>query len=161
MTDDNGRDERHDYLEYIDELDDKEQEFLKKFYDEFHFAKIPKKGGVLNSDDMKSQAQRNNNMNRTDVLFRSKKDGFLQDLDENAIAFLEEAHDEWSWENAFYQAETIDEGFIDAVALITQQAVRDIEAGQQIEIILLRYYEKRDRLRRTKRKEEKEHGKKA
>ena len=142
------KDEKYDYLEYADQLTEEELEWRKKFNDEYYFDGIsstnPEKR-IIQSEEMTQEARRNHNSMKTDTLFRAKSDGMLADIHENSVAFMEEASDEWQWQDAYKIG-----GFELAIKTILEQTLRDLD-NEKIDrtTTLLRYYEKRDRLRRV------------
>lgn len=138
------QDERYDYLDYIDELSEEEAEWVRKFYQEYHFDTGYKGKRILKSKEAKREASRNNNMNKTDAFFRARKEGDLGMLNENHRQFMEDASDEWEWQDAFKVG-----GPEAALEHITNQTLRDLENNKlDKKTTLMRYYEKRDRLRR-------------
>lgn len=140
------KDERFDYEEYLSELSEDEQKWVKQFYDEYYFNGKPETEGerIIKDPEMRKEANRNNNYYSRDLMFRAKKDNNLLEINENAREFMEDAHDDWEWEDAYKMF-----GYEEALQTITRQAIRDLTVGKiDIETALMRYYEKRDRLRR-------------
>lgn len=157
------KDEKYDYLEYVDQLpeDSPWKDFIKEFYDEFYFDAISgkKQAGeelIINDPEMIKEARRNHNSMKTDMLFRAKKDGNLRHLDEETVQFMEDMSDENDWMLAWKV-----HGYEAALEVIYNQADRDYAAGVSFETVLNRYYERRDRLRRVVLKDRKENGKKS
>lgn len=144
-------DDRYDYLDYAGQLSDYEREFIEQFYKEYYFNGKPAEGKekIITDKDMQQEANRHNNSYGQDLLFRAKKDGNLQTMNENARQFMEDAHDEWEWEDAFKQG-----GFELAIKVITEQTIRDLENSKLDKtVVLTRYYEKREKLRKQMRRE--------
>jgi len=140
-------DDRYDYKQYKDKLSKAEAEWIEEFYKEYYFegiSKVPEEKRILNTPEAITEANRNHNSTKTDMLFRAKKDGVLSQLNPNSVDFMNAASDSWEWEDAFKYV-----GFEGALAVITTQAIRDIkDASVDINITLCRYYEKRERLRK-------------
>ena len=143
------QDDRYDYLNYIDQLNPEQQELVKEFYKEYYFDDISrkKKEGlqpIITDPDIEAEARRNHNSMKTDALFRGKKDGTLNMASDNTIDFMEDVSDELEWEDVFKIF-----GYEEAVKSIVAQTINNLENSKlSKENILLRYYEKRDRLRR-------------
>ena len=147
------QDDRYDFLDYIDELPEEEKEFIKQFYREYYFDGVTGKTAeerVIKSEEAIKEARRNHNSMKTDMLFRAKKEGFYDTVNSaSAEQFMEDASDEWEWQDAFKLL-----GFEGALKVITDQTIRDLDNKHlNTEIVLARYYEKRDRLRRVLNKE--------
>ena len=139
------KDERYDYIEYYNKLSDEEKKFIRQFYREYYFDGVSttKENAIIKDPDMLKEARRNHNSMKTEALFRAKKDGVLSELTPRDEVFMNDASDEWDWELVYKQ-----QGHLEAVEFITKIAKEEINAGVDIETVLLRYYEKRDRLRR-------------
>lgn len=151
------KDERFDYLEYIENLPPEEQKIVKKFYEAYYTSKINDSDIFDKHPEIRKEAIRNKNMRtRDDLMHRARAKGILTSLDETGVQFLEDASDEWDWQREF----TI-HGFEAAVIFINNQALNELQNKKMDpNIVLLRYYEKRDRLRRVFAKERRLHGKK-
>lgn len=144
-------DDRYDYLEYQDQLNDDQREWLKQFYEEYYFNGKPGEGKekIITSEEMQQEANRINNSYASDLLFRAKKEGALAQVNDNYHQFMQDASDDFEWEDAYKQG-----GFELAIKVITGQALRDLKNENiQQAVVLTRYYEKRDRLRRQVNKE--------
>jgi hypothetical protein len=143
------QDDRYDFLDYIDKLSEEDEEYVKKFYREFYFdglSNTPEDTHIITSEEGKKEARRNHNSMKTDMLFKAKQQGTYTSLSNSSSAqFMEDASDEWEWQDAFKIL-----GFEGALKVITEQTIRDLENKVlEKEIVLARYYEKRDRLRRA------------
>lgn len=152
------KDEKYDYLEYWDSLNPDEKKLVRDFYEAYYTSKVNESSLFDNHPEIKSEAIRNKNLRgRDDLIYRARREGVLSNLDDVTTGFMKDASDDWDWE-----AEYKKNGFEAAVKMILQQTIEDLENNNiEKEITLLRYYEKRDRLRRILARDARKNGKKS
>lgn len=148
------KDERYDFLEYIKTLSEDDAKYVRQFYKEWYFDGIsstPQDERLIKDSEMTKEARRNHNSMKTDAFFKAKRVGKLTQLTSNEEAFMEDASDEWAWQDEYKI-----HGFEAALRMINGIAIRDLDNKEvDKEVTLLRYYEMRDRLRRFINREKK------
>lgn len=142
-----------DYLEYYDQLDENEKEWIKQFYEEYHEGRFyTKRDNIIKDEEVKKEAIRNSNQTYRDDLFSvAQREGLLTSLTGDQQDFMEEASDFWEWNNIYKQF-----GYEQAAECILQQAIDDIRNSEiDEEITLMRFYSKMRELDRLKKREPK------
>ena len=148
-------DSRFDYLEYINSIEDPEvREYLKRFYQDYYQGHHVREGSVIPKDsDIRKEATRNLHNYERELFYQK---GEVTYLPENFEEFMEAACDEWGWERELKM-----HGFEAALKMITEQTLKDLDNKYlDKSIVLMRYYQQRDRLRRMENSEKRKNGKK-
>lgn len=141
-------DTNFDYKEYFNSLSDEEKKFIKRFYQDFYQGHHNREGSVI-TEEMKEEATRNLNYYKTELFYQKDK---LNHLPEDYDLFMQDASDEWDWQNELNR-----NGYEAALEMIYEQAIRDLDNKyMDKKTVLMRYYEQRDRLRRMENKEKRE-----
>lgn len=141
--------EKFDYKEYIKTLSPEDAEYAKRFYDDYYNNHHHREDAIITDEEMKVEANRNFNNAQTDAV--NGVDG-VNYLPENYDDFMSAASDAWDWQNALKLF-----GYEAALETITEQAIRDLDNSKiQKTIVLTRYYEQRDNLRRMENKDKRE-----
>lgn len=133
--------------EYGDKLNNEEKEWAEKFYDEYEGGN-PGKHGILTSKEQIKEAYRNYNRLYSDAFNVSRMLNKQQEISSDQREIYELAADENDWETTFDQ-----QGEEAAMNTIMDQAVRDIESGQDKRVVLSRFYVKMKRLNKLVQKE--------
>lgn len=141
---------RFDYTEYIDQLNEDEAELVKQFYSEYYNADFySTEDHVLKDEEAIKEAHRNKNNRQRDALVVGLKAGILDDLTKSQEEFMQEASDNWEWQNVFKLM-----GFKEAATLILEQCKRDLENEIiDINVTLLRFHSKLSELRKMHNKD--------
>ena len=133
-----------EYKEYEHLLNAEEKEYIKQFYDEYHGGNAAKyEEPILTAKEHIKEANRNYNALYKDAFNVTRTLNIQEDLTENARLVYELAADDNDFETAFSQI-----GDEAAMQTIMDQAVRDIEAGQDLKVVLSRFHVKMIRLKK-------------
>lgn len=134
-----------------------EKEYLRRFNEEWYYGTRQKPTGqkayeIINTKEGQREAERNNNRNKRDVLSVAERTGTLRELTENEHEFMQDASDEWEWQDVYKYA-----GPEQAQHVIFEQAKRDIIAGKiDLDIILSRFAVKFMKLKTLRRRQRKQ-----
>jgi nitrogen regulatory protein PII-like uncharacterized protein len=134
----------NEYKEYEDQLNEEEKQFVRQFYEEYHGGK-PRgyKNSILSTEEQIKEAYRNYNTLYKDAFNVSRTLNKQQELTDDQREIYELAADESDWELVLCQ-----QGEEEAVQTIMDQAIRDLDAGQNKKVVLSRFYVKMNRLKK-------------
>ncbi len=137
-------DHKMEYKEYMNKLTPEQQQYVKRFYDDLYAGGVFKEGSLLKSEDAKQEAIKNHNSLTRDAMDVGQRRGKLSGLDENTVQFMEDASDDWEW-----QDEYATHGFKAAAKMIYDQAENDLQnKNLSVKITLTRFFEKISGLKR-------------
>jgi len=129
-----------EYVDYIDDLDEREQLYIKQFYNEFYnkgFYKIPEDERILNTESMLKEARRINNSLDRDCLGGSINLDYI-----NSAQATPEGEE--TWEDIF---KTL--GYMPALNAILEASLIEVNHKQiDNKTVLVRFYVKMERLRK-------------
>jgi len=126
-----------------------EREWKRRFDTEWYYGTRYGHQDILQTDEQRAEAERNNNYNKREALVAASNKDELQQLSRSEDEFMQEASDVWEWQNVYKVS-----GFEDAQHVIYEQAVRDIEANViDHRLTLTRFYLKMTKLKTLKRRE--------
>jgi len=139
--------EKMEYLEYEDQLNPKEKEFIEQFYDEYYNDGVSfthEDDRILTTTEMIQEARRNHNNNKRDAFAVARKMNSLEYDPADTKEFMEAASDEWDWQNAYSR-----DGYEASVDVIFNQALRDLmNKIVEKKVTLARFYVKMELLRK-------------
>lgn len=124
-----------------------EIEWKRRFDDEWYNADRNGSFEIIDSEEGKKEAHRNNNNNKRDLFNVAEKMMRIEEYDPDQKAFMQDASDSWEWNDAYKIA-----GADGAKRTIYAQAHRDIEQGD-IDSALNKFYIKMIELKNLIRKE--------
>lgn len=131
-------------------LSDEEKDYLEQFNKEWYYG--TRKGNKYEfhvDPDERAECERRNNMNKRDALSVAERTGKLDPLVEDETQFMQEASDEWEWQDVYKML-----GPDAATHVIFEQAKRDInETTIDLDVILSRFAIKMYKLKTLKRRE--------
>ena len=135
-----------------------EKEYMRRFNNEWYYGSRNGEYKVINSVEGRREAERNNNRNKRDVMSLAERTGTLSELTDDESQFMNEASNEWEWQNVYKTA-----GPKEATLVIYEQAKRDIlDKIIELDVILSRFVIKMMKLKtlnERKRKRGKKHEK--
>lgn len=138
-----------EYKDYHFKLTKEEKEWVKQFYDEYHGGNVTKyKEPILTASEHISEAYRNYNALYKDAFNVTRMLHKQQEIPEDQREIYELAADENDYETAFIRAETPEQGYQDGTQVVMDQAIRDLDAGQDKKVVLSRFHVKMVRLRK-------------
>lgn len=125
------------------------KEWLNIFNSEYYYGQRYKKMEILKDKEHKAEAERMNNSNKRDALNLTDRGASFDKLNKSEEQFMEEASDEWEWQNCFKM-----NGFEASVVLIYAQTERDLQNKFiDVNVTLSRFLIKMNKLRTLKRRE--------
>lgn len=132
-----------EYCEYIDQLNDEEQEYIKQFYHEYYnkgFTKIPEDERILKTDELLKIARRVNNSLSRDAFTYTANRNLQQSLEDQLVV----ASEPEGWEHKFVYL-----GYESALEYILIETLQEIDNSLvDNRIALIRCYIKMERLRK-------------
>lgn len=111
-----------DYKEYINKLSPEEKKWLLQFYNEYYRAPSITEDSIIKDPEIKKEANRVHNTMYRDMYSIAEKTGALSELAEDEEQFMQDASDEWDWQNIYKT-----EGYESAIHEIFNQTERDLE----------------------------------
>jgi len=134
-----------EWKEYREQLNEDEQAWVDQFYKEYYAnGRYNYEEPLLTTEDQKKEANRNSNSLYRDAFSVSRMLNNQAEISEDQREVYELASDEADWEVTLNQ-----QGEDAATSLIMEQAVRDLDAGQDKKVVLSRFYVKMRRLNKT------------
>lgn len=111
-----------DYKEYERHLSPEEREWIRQFNIEYYKAPANADKKIITDPKMQADAHRVHNGIYNDVFSLAERSGSLRDLSPDEDRFMQDASDEWSWDNVYKQ-----QGYEAALKEIFYQTIRDLE----------------------------------
>lgn len=134
-----------EYKEYAHKLNKEEREWVEQFYyEEYGNGMYHTEDPILVTEEQLKEARRNHNSIHRDAFNAARKAGQLEELSDEDRQFMEDASDEWDWQNAFKTM-----GYEAAVNIIFNQTAKELQVIDT-KTTLIRFYVKMERLRREK-----------
>lgn len=125
------------------------REWKKRFDSDWYFGTRNGEPKILTEKQHIADGIRNNNMRQRDALYASELQGSLKNINEEERQFMEDASDEWEWQNVFKT-----QGPEEAIQVIYSQAERDLQNPKlSVNITLTRFLVKMLALRTLNRRE--------
>lgn len=136
-----------EYKDYIDQLNEEEQVFIRKFYNEMYANRIyvPEDYRLLQTEEMIKESNRINNMRNRDLFEVKKKRGQLDSLEDKPKYDMQQITDEdVDWHQILDMF-----GYESAVNFIIDQCIDEFQHDAlDKRLILVRYYVKMNKLKR-------------
>lgn len=111
-----------DYKEYERHLSPEEREWIRQFYFERYKAPSNADKKIITDPEMQAEAHRIHNGIYNDVFSLAERSGSLRDLSPDEDRFMQDASDEWDWNNIYKE-----QGYEAALKQIFYQAERDLD----------------------------------
>lgn len=144
-------DGNQDYKDYFHKLTPDEKQLIENFYNDFYAGGVYSERTILKTEEAKEEAKRNHGALKRDVMEVAQRRGELSDIDENTVAFMNDACDEDDWRNAYDLF-----GFKAAALVIYEQATKDLKSSKvSVKVTLNRFFEKMLSLKRLNWRERK------
>lgn len=140
-----------EYHQYLDKLSGEEKKWVKQFYKEYYGNdSYNQECPIITADEHLQEARRNHNSLYRDALSVTKTLASQEEFTPDQMEVIELAGDESDYELAFSQG-----GYELASETVMNQAIRDLDAGQDKKVVLSRFYIKFERLRKMKQRDDK------
>lgn len=111
-----------DYIEYLKKLSPEDREWVKQFYNEYYRAPSITEDSIIKDPDMKKEANRVHNTMYRDIYSIAERTGALSELADDEQRFMQDATDEWSWQNVYKS-----QGYAAAIKEIFYQTENDLK----------------------------------
>lgn len=111
-----------DYKEYEKHLSPEDRAWIRQFNQEYYKAVANDKKVIITDPEMQAEAHRVHNSEARDLYSTAERTGSLRELSEDEDRFMQDASDEWSWENVYKEF-----GYKDALKEIFAQTIRDLD----------------------------------
>lgn len=136
-----------EYKEYIDQLNEEEQVFIKKFYNEMYANRVyvPADYRLLQSEEMIKESNRINNMRNRDMFEVKKRRNQLDSIEDKPNYDMQELNDDdIDWHQILDMF-----GYESAVNFIIDQSIDEFRhEALDKRLILIRFYVKMNKLKR-------------